>query len=70
MKIGRIRKHYVSLAFFAVVTVAVIAAQSRANQQYATHTEPLLAEVAGQVSLDITRKLGKPINLHFLRGHN
>jgi len=71
MKLNKLDNYYVTLAVFLMVTVAVVAGQSRANQQHMVRAiDPLVQGVSEQISPSITLRLDGGLPLDVLKGHN
>ena len=65
MKANKLANYYVTLGVFLMVTVAVVAGQSRAGQ-----VDPLLAELKERVGIEIQLTLDRAAVARALNGHN
>lgn len=71
MKLNKLANYHITLAVFLMVTVAVVAGQSRTNQQHMVQAiDPLVQGVTEQISATITLRLDGALPLDVLKGHN
>lgn len=67
----KIGNSFITLAVFAMFTVAVVASQARTNQlQMAQALEPVVQDVTEHISTAITLRLDRGLRPNALQGHN